>query len=61
MLGAVKYGADASRELYDFAFETISDVLNEEIDVNYLAKTGDHSLALEFLLSPEEFHIRRRL
>ena len=43
MLGAVKYGADASRELYDFAFETISDVLNEEIDVNYLAKTGDQS------------------
>ena len=43
MLGAVKYGADASRELYDFAFETITDILNEEIDVNYLAKTGDQS------------------
>lgn len=43
MLGAVKYGADASRELYDYAFETITNVLNEEINVNYLTKTGDQS------------------
>ena len=43
MLGASRYVADASRELYDFAFKTITDVLEEEIDVNYLAKTGDQS------------------
>lgn len=43
MLGAEKYKADASRELYDYAFTTITDILNEEIDVHYLAKTGDQS------------------
>ena len=43
MLGAAKYTAEASRELYDYAFSTITDILNEEINVNYLAKTGDQS------------------
>jgi len=43
MLGAVKYGADASRELYDYASDMITKVLGEDIDINYLAKTGDQS------------------
>lgn len=43
MLDASIYIADSSRELYDFTLETITDILQEEIRVNYLAKTGDQS------------------
>ena len=43
MRDAVKYGADASRELYDYASRIIPEAINEEIDVNYLSKTGDQS------------------
>lgn len=43
MRGAEKYGTDASRELADFAYSTIKQVLNEEVSVAYLAKTGDQS------------------
>lgn len=43
MRGAEKYGTDASRELSDFAYDTIKRVLDEEVSVAYLAKTGDQS------------------
>lgn len=43
MRGAEKYGTDASRELSDYAYEMIRDVLDEDVDVAYLAKTGDQS------------------
>lgn len=43
MRGAEKYGTDASRELSDFAYDTIKRVLNEEVSVAYLTKTGDQS------------------
>ena len=43
MRGAEKYGTDASRELSDYAYEMIRDVLDEYVDVAYLAKTGDQS------------------
>ena len=43
MKGAAKYCADASRELSDYADQIIRKVLGEDLDVNYLAKTGDQS------------------
>lgn len=43
MKGAVKYGADASRELSDFAEKIINKAINEDTKVKYLAKTGDQS------------------
>ena len=43
MKGAAKYCTDASRELSDYADQIIRKVLGEDLDVNYLAKTGDQS------------------
>ncbi len=43
MKGALRYGVDASRELSDYAHDIIHEVLDEDCDVNYLAKTGDQS------------------
>ena len=43
MLGAEKYGADASRELSDFAHDAIQMAIGEDTDVQYLCKTGDQS------------------
>ncbi|MDP4109467.1 MAG: M28 family peptidase [Bacillota bacterium] len=43
MKGAKSYGVDASRELSDFAHEIIKNTLDEDCNVNYLAKTGDQS------------------
>ncbi len=40
---ATIYGADASRELTNYAEKIIKEVLGEEIEVNYLTKTGDQS------------------
>ncbi|MDL2293612.1 M28 family peptidase, partial [Ruminococcaceae bacterium OttesenSCG-928-D13] len=43
MKGARVYCTDASRELSDYAGQTIDRVLDEKSNVNYLAKTGDQS------------------
>lgn len=43
MKGAKVYNTDASRELSDYAHSIIKEVLGEDCNVNYLAKTGDQS------------------
>jgi len=43
MKGAVRYAADASRELSDFAEKIVKIAVDEDIKVNYLTKTGDQS------------------